>query len=32
MQPATRQYYNLEELWAPLPRARRRSASKPAAR
>ena len=24
MQPATRQYYNLEELWAPPPRARRR--------
>jgi ribosome-associated protein len=24
MQPATRQYYNLEELWAPPPRAKRR--------
>ena len=24
MQPATRQYYNLEELWAPPLRARRR--------
>ena len=27
MQPATRKYYNLEELWAPPPRARRRRAS-----
>ncbi len=26
MQPAIRQYYNLEELWAPPPRARRRRA------
>ena len=24
MQPAIRRYYNLEELWAPPPRARRR--------
>jgi ribosome-associated protein len=24
MLPAVRKYYNLEELWAPLPRARRR--------
>lgn len=24
MLPAIRKYYNLEELWAPLPRARRR--------
>ena len=24
MQPALRKYYNLEELWAPPPRARRR--------
>ena len=24
MQPAIRKYYNLEELWAPPPRARRR--------
>jgi ribosome-associated protein len=24
MQPAIRQYYNLEELWAPPPRSRRR--------
>ena len=24
MQPGVRQYYNLEELWAPPPRARRR--------
>jgi len=24
MQPAVRKYYNLEELWAPPPRARRR--------
>ncbi len=24
MQTAIRKYYNLEELWAPLPRARRR--------
>jgi ribosome-associated protein len=29
MQPAIRRHYNLEELWAPPPRARRR---KPAAR
>jgi ribosome-associated protein len=27
MQPAIRQYYNLEELWAPPPRARRRRAT-----
>jgi ribosome-associated protein len=27
MQPATRQYYNLEELWAPPPRPRRRRAN-----
>jgi ribosome-associated protein len=27
MQPAVRQYYNLEELWAPPPRARRRRAN-----
>lgn len=27
MQPAIRKYYNLEELWGPLPRARRRRAS-----
>jgi ribosome-associated protein len=27
MLPAVRKYYNLEELWAPLPRARRRRAS-----
>lgn len=26
MQPAIRKYYNLEELWAPPPRARRRRA------
>lgn len=26
MQPATRKHYNLEELWAPPPRARRRRA------
>ena len=26
MLPAIRKYYNLEELWAPLPRARRRRA------
>jgi ribosome-associated protein len=26
MQPAVRKYYNLEELWAPPPRARRRRA------
>lgn len=26
MQPATRRYYNLEELWAPPPRARHRRA------
>ena len=24
MQPAIRKYYNLEELWTPLPRARKR--------
>jgi ribosome-associated protein len=29
MQPAVRQYYNLEALWAP-PRARRRAGSRPA--
>jgi ribosome-associated protein len=27
MQPAIRKYYNLEELWAPPPRPRRRRAS-----
>jgi len=27
MQPAIRKYYNLEELWGPLPRARRRRAN-----
>ncbi len=27
MQPATRQYYNLEELWAPPSRPRRRRAN-----
>jgi ribosome-associated protein len=27
MQPATRQYYNLEELWAPPPRSRRKRAA-----
>lgn len=27
MQPSIRQYYNLEELWAPPPRARRRRAA-----
>lgn len=26
MQPALRQYYNLEELWAPAPRARKPAA------
>jgi ribosome-associated protein len=26
MQPATRQYYNLEELWTPVKRGRRRRA------
>jgi ribosome-associated protein len=26
MQPAVRRYYNLEELWAPPPRTRRRRA------
>jgi len=26
MQPATRQYYNLEELWTPVRRGRRRRA------
>jgi ribosome-associated protein len=26
MLPAVRKYYNLEELWAPAPRARRRRA------
>ena len=31
MQPATRQYYNLEELWAPPPHARRRRAGASAA-
>ena len=30
-QPAIRQYYNLEELWAPPPRARRRRAADGAA-
>ena len=25
MQPAVRQYYNLEELWAPPPRVRKRA-------
>jgi ribosome-associated protein len=27
MQPSVRQYYNLEELWAPPPRTRRRRAA-----
>jgi len=27
MQPAARKYYNLEELWGPPPRARRRAGS-----
>jgi ribosome-associated protein len=27
MQPAIRQYYNLEELWAPPPRSRRKRAA-----
>lgn len=27
MQPAIRQYYNLEELWGPPPRSRRRRAA-----
>jgi ribosome-associated protein len=27
MQPAVRAYYNLEELWAPVPRARAASAA-----
>jgi ribosome-associated protein len=27
MQPAVRKYYNLEELWAPTPRVRRRKAA-----
>lgn len=33
MQPATRQYYNLEELWTPAQRARRRrsGSARPAA-
>jgi len=26
MQPAIRRYYNLEELWSPAPKARRRKA------
>jgi len=30
MQHATRKYYNLEELWAPPPRARRQRAGKAA--
>ena len=30
MQPAVRQYYNLEELWAPPPRSRRRRAAESA--
>ena len=32
MQPAIREYYNLEELWAPPLRARRRRAGASAAR
>jgi len=28
MQPALRQYYNLEELWAPPPRARKPAAAR----
>ncbi len=32
MQPAIRQYYNLEELWAPPLRPRRRRAADSAAR
>jgi len=31
MQPAVRKYYNLEGLWAPPPRARRRRAGEAAA-
>lgn len=31
MQPAVRQYYNLEELWTPPRRTRRRAAHRPAA-
>jgi ribosome-associated protein len=27
MQPAVRQYYNLEELWAPPRRVRKRAAA-----
>jgi ribosome-associated protein len=27
MQPSIRQYYNLEELWAPPPRSRRKRAA-----
>ena len=27
MQPSVRQYYNLEELWAPPPRSRRKRAT-----
>lgn len=29
MQPAIRRYYNLEELWAPPPRTRRRKRAAP---
>jgi ribosome-associated protein len=29
MQPAVRKYYNLEELWAPPPRTRRRKRAAP---
>jgi ribosome-associated protein len=32
MQPAIRQYYNLEELWAPPQRTRRRRAAGSAGR
>ena len=32
MQPAIRKYYNLEELWAPPPKARRRKAVRADAR
>jgi ribosome-associated protein len=31
MQPAVRQYYNLEELWTPPRRARRPAGARPAA-
>ena len=31
MQPAVRHYYNLEELWTPPARSRRRAGSRPSA-